>query len=178
MLPILFLTWQCLTFTWNLRINQDRWCGCLQLSAVYCLHWVFLTPCLFTLSSLISVCVVVFSLPPSFTCLLLPFTCTPATSSVVSIHTARRSGVSSRQCVACEPCVFLSVISISSRFFVNFAGASPSVKPHSVTCDAVFVWLNTKWHITQKICILQLVCIFMCWRRDSQFTELLHDLWR
>lgn len=48
------------------------------------------------LCHLLSLCVVVFSLPPSFTCLLLPFTCTPATSSVVSIHTARQSHVSSR----------------------------------------------------------------------------------
>lgn len=63
----------------SVRINQDGWCGCLQFSAVYCLHWVFLTPCLFILLSLISVC-----------------GSTSATSSVVSIQTALESRVSSR----------------------------------------------------------------------------------
>lgn len=116
-------------------INQDRWCGCLQFSGVYCLHWVFLSPCLFTLSSLISVCG---SLPPPAIIHLPPAAIHLYTCNIISPQHSHSSPVSRLQPVVC--CVFVSVISTSSHFCVHLTGVSNTVKPHSVSCNAMFVW--------------------------------------
>lgn len=97
MVVILFVTWWCLTLYLETQPESIRMDDVVVPTVFSCLLSPLSLPhsvCL--LCHLLSLCVVVFSLPPLFTCLLLPLTCTPATSSVVSNHTARQSRVSSR----------------------------------------------------------------------------------
>lgn len=75
-----FLTWRCLTLSLESQSESIR---------------------------MDSLRVVVFSLLPSFTCLLLPVTCTPATSSLISIHAARQSHHSGRMFCVNHVCLCL-----------------------------------------------------------------------
>lgn len=80
----------------SVRVNQDGQsssAGCFQLFTISTESCSFLVSLLCHLSSL---CVAVFSLLPSFSCLLLPVTCTPSTSSLISIHAARQAHHSGR----------------------------------------------------------------------------------
>lgn len=131
------------------------------------------------LCHLLSLCVVVFSLPPSFTCLLLPFTCSPATSSVVSIRTTRRSRVSSWLYVVLSMCVSVRGFHCISYFCLLYWSfthcKTPLCDPRRRVCRTQREMTHHTFLIeNRKIHIWELFCVFICWR----FAELLHDLWR
>lgn len=121
----------------SVRINQDGQSGCTDCFRLFTVSAVSCSFLVCLLCHLLSLCVVVFSLPPSFTCLLLPVTCTPATSSLISIHAARQSRHSGNMssCVLCD-CDFYLIscfIFIFSQLYCNFTH-----------CKSYFCGL---WHI-------------------------------
>lgn len=122
-----FLTWRCLTLSLESQSESIR---------------------------MDSLRVVVFSLLPSFTCLLLPVTCTPATSSLISIHAARQSHHSGRMFCVNHVCLCLWFplhFLKHFHFFFYFTATSHTVKLTSVACDTLFTWLNTNKSITHLL---------------------------